>query len=153
MLIEQADIDDAEAILELQKLAFREQALIYGDFALPALTESPEQIKADFSQKLFLKVQLGGKIAGAVRAFLDGQTCFVERLVVAPEFQNQGIGTGLMFELERIFSEASRFELFTGHKSEKNLHLYGRLGYSEFRRERYSDVTMLVFMEKVRTPY
>jgi hypothetical protein len=28
-----------------------------------------------------------------------------------------------------------RFELFTGHRSEKNLRLYARLGYNEFQRK------------------
>jgi hypothetical protein len=38
----------------------------------------------------------------------------------------------LMISFEGIVESAKRFELFTGHKSIKNIYLYQKLGYREF---------------------
>lgn len=66
-------------------------------------------------------------------------SCFIGRLIVHPDFQNRGIGTGLMNKIERRFRDSARFELFTGHKSEGNIRLYRKLGYSIFKREPIND--------------
>lgn len=87
-------------------------------------------------------------IVGSVRAQIKEGTCFIGRLLVHPNFQNQGIGTALMREMEKRFPQAERFELFTGHRSEKNLYLYGKLGYRELRREKVNDRLDLVYLEK-----
>ena len=68
-----------------------------------------------------------------------------------PGFQNQGIGTRLMHEIEKRMSEAERFELFTGFKSERNLYLYQKLGYQIFKREAINENIELVYLEKLAT--
>jgi hypothetical protein len=42
-----------------------------------------------------------------------------------------------------------RFELFTGHRSERNIYLYEKNGYHEFRREQASKNIIMLFMEKI----
>ena len=54
-----------------------------------------------------------------------------------------------MKAIEHIFDDANRFELFTGHNSKKNLHLYKTLGYRAFKRERMSDAVLVVYLEKI----
>ena len=54
-----------------------------------------------------------------------------------------------MAEIESAFPKARRFELFTGHRSERNLHLYEKLGYREFKRVPATEDLTMVFMEKV----
>ena len=39
-----------------------------------------------------------------------------------------------MNAIEQHFKIADRYELFTGHKSARNLYLYQKLGYREFKR-------------------
>ena len=53
-----------------------------------------------------------------------------------------------MNEIEVCFNRAGRFELFTGHKSERNLHLYRKLGYRVFRNEKISEKLTILYMEK-----
>jgi ribosomal protein S18 acetylase RimI-like enzyme len=89
-----------------------------------------------------------GRIVGSVRTLLDGGTCYVGKLIVHPEAQNQGIGSALMRHLEAFYPDAARFELFTGHKSLRNLHLYTKLGYREFKRVQVNNHLYLVYMEK-----
>ena len=150
MIIEQARVEDAEEILKLQKLAYLSEAEIYDDYTIPPLTQTLEEIRDDFNRQLFLKATVDGQIIGSVRARLEDETCFIGRLIVHPELQNRGIGTRLMEEIETLFREAKRHELFTGHRSERNIYLYRKLGYEIFKRERVTSSLTHVFMEKRR---
>jgi ribosomal protein S18 acetylase RimI-like enzyme len=148
MIIKHAGVEDAVEILELQKLAYRSEARIYDDYTIPPLLQTPEEIAKDFESHVFLEALQDGRIVGSVRACINGDTCMIGKLIVHPDFQNRGIGTRLMNEIERSFDAAGRFELFTGHKSERNLRLYRKLGYRIFRSEKISENLTLVYMQK-----
>ncbi len=86
-----------------------------------------------------------------MRAYRDKGICFIGKLIVHPECQNQGIGTLLIKKIENKFSYVDRFELFTGFKSEKNLHLYQKLGYKIFKSEELNENVKLQYLEKYNT--
>jgi ribosomal protein S18 acetylase RimI-like enzyme len=148
--VTQATVVDAAEILEIQKAAYMIEAEIYDDFTIPPLLQTLEEIRAEFERMLILKAVLEQMIVGSVRAYSREETCFVGRLIVRPEFQDRGIGTSLLNEIERRFPDVRRFELFTGHKSERNLHLYKKLGYRPFRTEEIHPGLSLVYLEKTR---
>jgi GNAT superfamily N-acetyltransferase len=149
MIIERATISDAEAILSLQKLAYKSEAKIYNDFNIPPLVQTLKDINDDFERQIFLKATINGKIIGSVRAFAKEETCCVGRLIVHPDFQNQGIGTKLMNEIECLFKSCRRFELSTGNKSERNIYLYQTMGYKIFKTEKINDNITFVYLEKI----
>ncbi|MGD9209715.1 MAG: GNAT family N-acetyltransferase [Desulfobacteraceae bacterium] len=144
----QANPKDAEEILNLQKLAYRSEALLYNDWTIPPLTQSLSEIETEFESMFFFKALNKTKIIGSVRTSYDGITCRIGRLIVHPKFQKKGIGTSLMKKIESAFSHAKRFKLFTGSKSIENIGLYQRLGYQIVREESLSLSVRLVFMEK-----
>jgi len=146
--VDRATISDAEEILALQKLAYRSEAEIYNDFNIPPLVQTLEELKKDFENQYFVKALLDVRIIDSVRAYSKGGTCYIGRLIVHPDFQNRGIGTRLMNEIERIFNNCRRFELFTGDRSERNLFLYQKLGYRIFKRAQITDQTTIVYLEK-----
>ena len=152
ILVERATASDAEEILALQKLAYRSEAEIYDDYKIPPLVQTLESIEKDFENQIFLKALIDGRIIGSVRAYSKEGTCYIGRLIVHPDFQNRGLGTKLMNEIERIFRTCKRFELFTGVRSEKNLCLYQKLGYKIFKTANITDQTTIVFLEKRREP-
>jgi hypothetical protein len=47
VMIETADVRDAEELLDLQKLAYRSEAAIYDDYTIPPLTQSLAEMEAD----------------------------------------------------------------------------------------------------------
>ncbi len=86
------------------------------------------------------------QIVGSVRAYAKGDTCYISRLVVLPEYQNRSIGKALMKEIEKQFKNiVKRYELFTGSRDQRNVYLYNQLGYKPFKTEKlkYSDIICL----------
>ena len=150
MIIEPATVADAADILALQKIAYQSEAELYNDFTIPPLTQTLDEIAAEFALRLFLKAVDEGRITGSVQGFQVGGTCHVGRLMVHPGQQGKGLGTRLMAAIEAAFADVERFELFTGHKSVANIRLYERLGYRLFRTEMMTPELSLVFMEKLR---
>jgi ribosomal protein S18 acetylase RimI-like enzyme len=149
MKIELAEEQDLSKILELQKRAFYSQALVYNDFKLAPLTQTQDEINEEFLCKPIYKVEKDGKIIASVRCTIDNDVLYVERLIVDPDYQNQGIGANILKELENAYSNTvKRFKLFTGNKSEKSLHLYKKLGYREIKTEWLSEDYALVYLEK-----
>jgi len=149
VLIEIANFEDAEEILALQKLAYKSEAKLHGDFQIPPLVENIDELRDKFKTHLFLKATADGKIVGSVRVLQKDNTCHVGRLMVHPDFQNRGIATKLLMEIEEMF-RCGRFELFTGEKSVKAIHLYEKLGYKRFKAEKPAGNVTLIFLEKTR---
>jgi len=145
--IKTAKPEDAQAILDLQKLAYTGEAAIYDDYSIPPLKQTLQEIQAQFDDHTFLKATINGEIVGSVRARNTSTGCQIGRLIVHPDHQNQGIGTSLMKRIEDVLL-SDRYKLFTGHKSERNLYLYKKLGYREYRRRKINDMLTLVFLEK-----
>lgn len=149
LTISLATIQDATEILALQQLAYQSEAEIYGDFSLSPLKQTLQELRGDFHDKYFLKAVMSGKIVGSVRGALEGRTCHLSRLVVHPNYQNQGIGRKLMAEIEKHFApSAQKYELFTSHKSRRNIFLYQKMGYRIFKTQVVSEQRQRVFMEK-----
>ena len=147
-VILEATLDDAQAILDLQKLAYQSEALLYNDYDIAPLKQTLEEMETDLAKMFVLKAVLDDGIVGSIRGREKDGTCFVGRLIVQPEVQGRGIGTGLLKALENHFVRSARFELFTGHRSEKNLYLYNKLGYQKFREQKINDRLTMVFLEK-----
>jgi GNAT superfamily N-acetyltransferase len=141
--------DDLSSILELQKECYLEEAKIYNQFDIPPLKEDLASIANEFEKGIILKCLADDLIVGSVRGFSLEGTCYIGKLIVRKEFQNKGLGKKLMDAVESHFPYCNRFELFTGFRSEKNLYLYHKLGYTEFKRKEINEGLTLVFLEKI----
>jgi ribosomal protein S18 acetylase RimI-like enzyme len=149
MKILRSDVTDAEKILKLQKWAYQSEAERYNDYNITPLKQTLPDIIEQFKTHIFLKVLFENKIVGSVRAYEENETCYIGRLAVAPEMQNQGIGTALMKEIERLYG-SKRYELFVGTKSDKNIYLYKKLGYDIYKKNNYGCGKIEIFyMQKV----
>lgn len=148
MNIVQALPEDAEEILALQKLAYQSEAALCGDSNIPPLLQTLSELRDEFGISQVLKAVLGERIVGSVRAYEKEGNCFIGKLIVHPDFQNQGMGKALMGKMEEAFPESRRFELFTGEKSLKNIRLYEKLGYVIFKTQKVTENLCFVFLEK-----
>ena len=147
MKIMKAQAHDLPSILTLQKLAYQSEAELVGDYTIPPLTQTIDSITDDFNKGTILKAVDKGEIIGSVRVHFSQNTLHIGRLIVSPSRQNQGIGSALLSAAEKLYPHA-RYELFTSDRSERNLHLYTKNGYTEFKREPLNENINLVFLEK-----
>jgi ribosomal protein S18 acetylase RimI-like enzyme len=149
MQIKKANVNDAQEILAIQKLAFLGQAKIYNNYNIPTLLETLDELKEAFKTYTILKTAVDGKIVGSVRFLEKDGTCFIGRLLVDPEFQNRGVGTELLIQAENLCS-ARRLELFTGEQSTKTLNLYKKLGYRQFKTGKDPAGITIIYLEKLK---
>ncbi len=145
--VEEAEFNDLTDILLLQKKAYRQEAELYGGGIAP-MTQTLEMIEASFKDLLFLKAVAGGHIVGSVRIRIAEGTCYIGRLIVEPDLQHQGIGRHMMGTVEALYPHL-RFELFTGHLSQRNIEMYEKAGYKPFKTVRVKDRESLVYLEKM----
>lgn len=147
-MIEKAEKEDLEEILKLQYLAYQSEARLFDNMDIPPLKQTIEEVYDEFQKGTILKaVDDGGVIIGSVRAYEDGRTVYIGKLMVHPSKQGQGIGKKLLLEMEKQYPN-QRYELFTSTRSEKNIAFYQKLGYKIFDDEQVTEELRFVYMEK-----
>ena len=145
-----AEKKDLPEILALQKIVYQSEAEVYTDDSRPALRQTLAEMTADFDRMVFLKGVINGKIMASVRAFDQAGSVHISRLLVHPYFAGHGTRRRLVTEMEALFPDAKRFEAFIGDRSEMKLSIYGRLGYKQFKTERYNEQINWICLEKFR---
>lgn len=148
MKISKAEYVDLKDILELQYLAYQSEAELLNNYDIPPLKQLLSDLQNEYSIGTILKaVDDKGIIIGSVRAYKETDTLHIGKLIVHPQHQKKGIGTALLREIE-IVCPAKRYELFTSNKSQNNLRLYEKLGYTRFKEQEISSTLRFVFLEK-----
>ncbi|QMV40041.1 GNAT family N-acetyltransferase [Cohnella cholangitidis] len=148
MIISKAEITDLNPILNLQYEAYQSEAEIYQDYNIQPLKQSISELEEEYKLGVILKATYHSEIVGSVRATVEDGICKIGKLIVKPEFQNQGIGKKLMNEIEKFYSEVKQIELFTGHKSLKNLEFYKNRGYQKFKEVEVNESLILIYLRK-----
>ena len=138
---------DAAEVLQLQYTAYQSEAELYNDFNIQPLTQTLDELLAEYRKGIVLKAVRGDKIIGSVRAYADADTVYIGKLVVHPDHQGMGLGKRLLAAMESRLQK-KRFELFTGGQSERNLCLYENAGYTRFREETDGSGITYVYLEK-----
>jgi GNAT superfamily N-acetyltransferase len=149
MKILKTTFEDLAKILILQKLAYVSEAEIHDNYTIQPLVQTLEELEEEFEKSVILKIMddENKEIIGSVRAYEENDRVYVGKLIVHPDYQNKGYGTKLLNTIEALFPNKP-FELFTSSKSEKNLWIYGKNGYREFKRMKTADDMEFVFLEK-----
>jgi ribosomal protein S18 acetylase RimI-like enzyme len=149
--ITNAAFTDLEDILSLQKSAYISEADIYDDYSIPPLHQTLELIRKEFENTCFLKaLNPDNQIIGSIRLTINDDTGYIGKLIVDNAYRNIGLGRKLLGAIEQMhYDKVSKFELFTGHKSERNLHIYLTSGYKEIKRQVVNYNLTLVYLEKV----
>ncbi len=146
--IQKAQKEDLKTLLELQYLAYQSESKLFKDPNIPPLKQTLREVEIEFENGIILKaVDEKGTIVGSVRAHSEGGTVYIGKLMVHPEKQKHGIGTNLLFEIEKEY-QSQRYELFTSTKSIDNIKLYERLGYKVFKEEEVTEELQFVYLEK-----
>ncbi|MCY0945114.1 MULTISPECIES: GNAT family N-acetyltransferase [Streptomyces] len=150
--ISAAAAEDAEQIFKLQYLAFQREAELYGNYRIQPLTQSLDSLKGELAADTVLVARLGDEVVGSVRGSVDEDgTGRISKLCVHPRLQGHGLGARLLRAVEGDLAghgATVRFRLHTGHRSESNLRLYRKAGYTQVGGRTASDGVRLVILEK-----
>jgi hypothetical protein len=120
-----AQREDLQKILDLQKKSYKSEAELHNEYNIPPLTQTIESINEEFDNGwLFLNVIHNNDIIATGRGITKEDTTYIAKLALKKEFQNQKLGQMMLNEIENRLSKCSRYELFTGNKSERNLPVY-----------------------------
>ncbi|MCX4992194.1 MULTISPECIES: GNAT family N-acetyltransferase [unclassified Streptomyces] len=150
--ISAATEQDAEQILKLQYLCYQSEAELYGDYGIEPLTQPLDSLRAELAGGTVLVARLGDEVVASVRGAVDADgTARINKLIVHPRMQRHGLGGRLLAAIEtRLGADgaAKSFQLFTGHRSERNLRLYRKHGYAPVSQERVGERMTLVTLAK-----
>ncbi|GAA2333504.1 N-acetyltransferase [Streptomyces caniferus] len=150
--ISAATDQDAEQILKLQFLCYQQEAALYDDYGIEPLTQTLQALRAELGEACVMVARLGEEVVGSVRGTVDEDgTARIAKLIVHPRMQRHGLGGRLLAAVEeRLAAErsATRFRLFTGHRSEGNLRLYRSRGYVPVGTEQLTPRLTVVTLEK-----
>lgn len=148
--ISSATTADLPEIFILQKCAFQSEGELTGDFSIQPLTQTLDELKVEFARGFALKavpVRDPSRIIGSIRGHISKGALHVGRLIVHPDFQNQGLDARLLSEIER-FHPYPLYLLFTAALNVKNQNLYKKQGYRETGRRLMDGLEMALFEKR-----
>ncbi|MFE9859031.1 GNAT family N-acetyltransferase [Streptomyces sp. NPDC005780] len=124
------DPDDAPHVTVLQRCCWTDEALANDTLALPALHETPADVRSWLADWHTTGLWQDGRLVGMVRARHTGTDLHIGRLAVAPDLRGLGLGRWLLHQAESAGEGCLRIVLSTGAASQRNLALYQRQGYA-----------------------
>ncbi|WP_182526188.1 tRNA (guanosine(37)-N1)-methyltransferase TrmD [Nocardioides dongkuii] len=121
---------DAPELLVLQRACWVQEALANDSLEIPALHESLADLTASLDTWSWYVVRAAGRLVGAVRGRLEGDTWHIGRVMVAPDLQGHGLGRLLLDHVQRVAPPAAAsYSLFTGEGSHANQRMYKKAGF------------------------
>jgi ribosomal protein S18 acetylase RimI-like enzyme len=123
----------AQQLHAVQMVAYAQEAKLLGASYFPPLERTVDEVQS--TDEVFLAAFMSQELVGAASVWPDpeGMGMNIASLVVAPQFQRQGIGTALMASV--LASHGSgEITVQTGARNLPALSLYARAGFVELRR-------------------
>jgi GNAT superfamily N-acetyltransferase len=146
--LEIVDREAAEAVLQLQQVAYRVEAELVGSDGIPPLWETIEDLRT--SGEEFLGVTVNGALVGAIFWRYSAGTIDIHRLVVDPEHFRRGIGTALVRGALEIEPTAKRAIVQTGAQNAPAAALYLREGFEQIEELDLGGVRVSRFAKRLR---
>lgn len=128
-----ASMADAEAIWQMQRIAFAQLLEKYQDFDTNPANEPLEKVQWRLSlpATYFYFIQIDGVNAGAIRIIdhHNEQRKRISPLFVMPEFRGMGVAQAAIRSAEQLHG-TRHWNLSTILQEPKNCHLYEKMGYT-----------------------
>ena len=144
------DRDTVDEIVALQRASYRVEADLLGARTLPALTETPRQLRA--SGEDFLGALEGERLVGAVSWKRSGPLLDIHRMVVHPDRFRRGIAGRLLAALDEHEPGVERTVVATGADNPPARRLYERHGFAPVEERVVSGSIGIVIYERRAAP-
>jgi len=130
--VRKARLGDVEGIYNVVKLAFEDYRKIgYREVAIQSAIIPKSEIQRRINEELMLVAEADEQIVGTVTGAIDCESMHVKTFATHPSFQNFGVGTGLMQEIEKEAIKAGcyKISLCTTPVMKSATHIYEKCGY------------------------
>ena len=144
------DRDTVDAIVALQRASYRIEADLLGARTLPALTETPRQLRGCGED--FLGAFEGDRLVGAVSWKRSGPVLEIHRMVVHPDRFRRGIAARLLAALDEHEPGVERTVVATGADNPPARRLYERHGFTPVEERVVSGSIEIVMYERRASP-
>lgn len=118
----------AAALLDLQRLAYAQEAALIGYPDLPPLHETLSELME--CGETIIAWREAGELLGALGYKQSDDSFDICRLIVAPKAQRRGIARALLIELIAL---GRHITVTTAHRNQPALALYESLGFLQLR--------------------
>lgn len=142
-------IEDAQALLKIQKEVFHSDLIKYKDYHTSPAAESLDFFRFRMQTSLHYSVFVDGRLAGGI-CLLKKTTdhYYLYRIFLGSEFQNKGLGSKLLRQLERQFPQVKKWSLDTPKDNRRNRHFYEKFGYKKIGEQPINEYLTLIQYEK-----
>ena len=144
------DRGTVDTIVALQRASYRIEADLLGARTLPALTETPRQLRGCGEE--FLGAYEGERLVGAVSWKRSGPLLDIHRMVVHPDRFRRGIAGRLLAALEEHEAGVERTVVATGAANPPARLLYERHGFTPVEERVVSGSIGIVIYERRASP-
>ena len=123
-----AQIDDAEALLDIALTAFSHSVEKYG--RLPQGMDQLDKHRSAIQTGLYHKVEHDGELVGGILFSVQSehQMC-VEVFFIHPDAQGKQIGSAVLDQIESMYPHVTTWTLVTPDREYRNHHFYEKQGY------------------------
>ncbi len=122
---------DAGELLTLMRACWVQEQHANPGVFIPPLHEDLADVQAWMQEWTTLVLRVGGRLVGGARGRREGDQWDVGRVMAAPDLQGRGLGRFMLAAIEEAApADVTGYVLFTGAKSERNIRMYKKAGYS-----------------------
>ncbi|PZD97368.1 GNAT family N-acetyltransferase [Paenibacillus sambharensis] len=146
-LINHRDEQTAAELLALQMASYQVEADIIGYNDLPPLRENIRDIME--SKEIYLGCSKEGRLAGAAAFEIEKVTLTVCKMMVHPQYFNQGIASRLMEAIVEQGRQVMNIAVSTGAANEPAIRLYRKHGFEESGKTVIDDKLTIIHLIKV----
>lgn len=129
--LEKATNEDAQSIFDIQVKAFMPLLEKYKDYDTNPANESIARVLTRINNPHggFYKILADNILVGAICVVWKATVYWISPIFILPEHQGKGIAQKAIIAVEKMFFEATSWELATILEEESNCYLYEKMGY------------------------
>ncbi|WP_055566563.1 bifunctional NAD(P)H-dependent oxidoreductase/GNAT family N-acetyltransferase [Streptomyces atriruber] len=128
--VKRLHLDDGPHVTVLQRCCWVDEAIANNTLELPALHETPAQVRQWLADWHATGLWHAGRLLGMVRTVRHGSALRIGRLAVTPDLRGRGLGRWLLRIAETRSQGCDHILLTTGADSSRNLAFYRKQGYA-----------------------
>lgn len=143
---------EAKMLLQIQQDAFQDDLEKYNDIETNPANEPIERLLFKIENYLHYTIWLEGKVIGGIDIRnLRNERYRLNRIFLANDQQNKGLGSRIMKLIELKFPNAVEWGLDTPHLNKRNHYFYEKLGYKKVGEHVISEkLTLIDYVKTIK---